>query len=155
MRLLMLASLVALSGCGSSEESTTVAGTTYSSNEKEGTASIKSSDGEVSVVDGAAANKVELPAYAPRYPGATITGIIESKKDGHKSTMVNMESKDQPGAVVKFYREILAKNGMKLKSDLPTDQGGMIAGEGNGKKVAAMIARDEASTGITLSYSDL
>lgn len=153
MRFMMLASLVVLAGCNSSEESTTVAGTTYTSDEKAGTASIKSSEGEVSVVDGAAADKVTLPAYAPRYPGATITEVIETKKPAETSTMANLETRDATAAVAKFYRDAFAKNGMKLTSDLPSDQGAMIAAEGNGTKATAMISQEDGKTLLTLTYT--
>ncbi|MEN3746935.1 hypothetical protein TPR58_07135 [Sphingomonas sp. HF-S3] len=155
MRFILLVSALALAGCGSSEETTTIAGTTYSSNDKEGTASIKSSDGEVSVVDGAAANKVEMPAFAPRYPGSTITGVIETKKAGHVSTMVNLRSADAPAAVATFYRDSFTKNGMKMTSDLPAEEGAMLTAEGKGNKVTVVVSQEDGSTLATISHSAL
>jgi hypothetical protein len=153
MRFVMLASLVVFAGCNSSEESTTVAGTTYTSDQKAGTASIKSSEGEMRVTDGAAADKAELPAYAPRYPGATITGVIESKTDGGTSTMANLQTKDAPAAVAKFYRDAFTKNGMKLTTDLPSEQGAMLSAEGNGNTVSAMVSQQDGMSVVTLTYS--
>lgn len=153
MRFLMLASLVVLTGCNSSEESTTVAGTTYTSDQKAGTATIKTSEGEMRTVDGAAADKAELPAYAPRYPGATIKTVIESKTNSGTSTVASLETKDPPAAVTKFYRDAFTKNGMKLTSDVPSDQVTMLSAEGNGNKVSAMASQQDGTTMVTLTYS--
>ncbi|MBY0301909.1 MULTISPECIES: hypothetical protein [Sphingomonas] len=71
-----------LAACGSSEKSTTVGGTTFASDDSKGTSTITSEKGMIRATDGTAAAKVTMPAYAPLYPGAAVTGVIETENMG-------------------------------------------------------------------------
>jgi hypothetical protein len=153
MRLFLLIVLTALTGCGSNEQSTTIAGTTYTSNDKDGTATIESAKGTISVAEGASAANTQLPGYAPRFPGSTIKSTMTTDKPGSKSTTVTMVTVEPTKAVAEFYKAEFAKNKLDVKSTFSTDEAAMISAEGDGKKVSVIVSREGQETTALLSYS--
>ncbi|WP_420137254.1 hypothetical protein [Sphingomonas sp.] len=143
MRRFVVAAAVLLSACGSSEKSTTVAGTTFTSDDSKGTASITTDKGSIRTAEGAAAARVTMPAYAPLYPGATVTGVIETETEGRKNKMVTLSSPDAIGKVMDFYKGSLTKAGWKVPSSFVSDDGGMVAGEKDGKSVSIALSRED------------
>lgn len=153
MRITLLAALVALAGCGSDERSATIAGTTYSSNDEDGTATIKSAKGTVSVAEGASAANTEMPVYAPRYPGSTIKGAIKTDRPGRHSTIVTLATDDAPKAVAQFYKDRFTENGLAIKSESLMEVGAMISAEGAGKKTSVTISREGRESTVVVSFS--
>lgn len=143
MRRFVIAAAVLLSACGSSEKSTTVAGTTYTSDDSKGTASITTDKGSIRTAEGAAAQQVVMPAYAPLYPGATVTSVIETESEGRKSKMVTLSTPDALSKVTDYYKGTLAKAGWKVPSSFLSDDGGMLSGEKDGKSVSIALSRED------------
>lgn len=153
MRGSLLIGLALLTGCGSDEQSQTIAGTTYSSNDKEGTATISSNDRTISVVDGKSAASTKMPVYAPQYPGSTIESAIANATAGSKTTIVTLATSDAPGAVSQFYTKRFAEAGLSIQSNMTTENGALISAEGDGKKVSLVISREAAKTTAVISTS--
>lgn len=147
-----MVSLLALAACGSDDKSTTVAGTTFTSNENEGTATIANENGSVTVAEGAAAQATQLPNHAPRYPGATIVSALKSEKDGESQTTVVQESTDPIAAVGTFYTKAFTDNGMKITQNMTSPEVAMIVGEGEGKKTTLMASTEEGKTSVILTF---
>jgi len=145
--------VLALSACGSGEKSTTIGGATYSSNDRDGTASITTDKGSLTTAEGAAAANFQMPAFAPKYPGATIVGVIRSESDGTTRHMVNMQSTDSIGKVAAFYKDGFVRAGLKTTSEMMTADGGMMSAEGDGRKVSIAISQDEGKTAAIVTYS--
>lgn len=135
-----------LAACGSSEKSTTIGGTTFTSDESKGTSTIATEKGVIRATDGAAAAKVTMPAYAPLYPGATVTGVIETENDGKKNKMVTLSTPDAIGKVVDFYKASLKKAGWAVPSSFVSADGGMVAGEKDGKSVSIAFSRQDGTS---------
>ncbi|PCG10159.1 hypothetical protein [Sphingomonas ginsenosidimutans] len=141
-----------LAACGSSEKSTTVGGTTFASDDSKGTSTITSEKGMIRATDGTAAAKVTMPAYAPLYPGAAVTGVIETENDGKKNKMVTLSTPDAIGKVLDFYKGSLTGAGWKVPSSFVGADGGMLAGEKDGKSVSIAFSRhDEGKTDVVVN----
>ncbi|MET4896782.1 hypothetical protein RN629_06345 [Sphingomonadaceae bacterium jetA1] len=156
MRCAVLASAVLLAACGSSEKSATIGGSTFSTDESKGTASITTDKGTIRTAEGEAAAKVEMPAYAPRYPGATVTGVIETDAEGSKHKMVTLSTPDAIGKVADFYKASLTKAGWKIPASFISGDGGMLSGQKDGKEVSIAISRDEdAKTNLVVTFPNI
>lgn len=154
MRRLIVLGLLALAACGSKEESTTIGGTTYTSNDKDNTATITTDKGSISTVTGpAAAAKAKLPAYAPQYPGSTIESAIDTVHEGRKSSIVTLTTKDGAKQVAEFYRAKFAGAGLKSGMDMVSDEGGMIGAESGGNKASVMVSHEDGKTSVVLTFS--
>jgi hypothetical protein len=143
MRHFIIAAAVLLTACGSSEKSTTVGGTTFASDDSKGTASITTEKGTIRTAEGDAAARVVMPSYAPLYPGATSTSVIETESEGRKTKMVTLSTPDAIGKVIDFYKGTLAKSGWKVPSSFLSEDGGMMSGEKDGKTVSIAVSRGD------------
>jgi hypothetical protein len=150
---LIVLGMLALVGCGSSERSTTVAGTTFTSNDKDGTATISSAHGSISTVSGDAAAQSRMPDFAPRYPGSSIESAIDSQRDGRKSSMITLVTPDETKRVAEFYRTKFQGAGLEKKTDIVSDDGGMLAAEGGGKKASIAVSRENGKSIVIVSYT--
>ncbi|RUN74665.1 hypothetical protein EJC47_20355 [Sphingomonas sp. TF3] len=142
MRALIAVTLLALAACGSGKDSTTIGGNTFT-NEKDGTATITNEKGSLTAIDGDAAAKTAMPAFAPKYPGATIVSVLKTNTGERKSTMVNMTSGDSGAKVLQFYRDSLVGAGFTIKSEMTFNDGGMLSAENSNGKVSLSVSRDE------------
>ncbi|WP_343526258.1 hypothetical protein [Sphingomonas sp.] len=155
MRHVVLTTCLLLAACGSSEKSATVAGATFTSDESKGTSSITTEQGTIRVADGTDATKVVMPGYAPVYPGASVTGVVETENNGRKLKMVTLSSADPVAKVVEFYKGTLNKEGWKLPSSLISGETGMISGQKDGKEVSIVVSReDDGKTNMVISIPD-
>lgn len=151
MRRTVLAAAVLLAACGSNEKSTTIGGTTYTSDESAGTASIKTDKGTLRTAQGKAAAAVVMPPFAPVYPGTTVDGVIESDTAGGKARMVTLSTSDPVAKVADFYKGTLAKEGWKTPQSIQMPDGALISGEKGGKQVSLAISSQDGKTGIVLT----
>lgn len=151
MRHVVIAAVVLLAACGSSEQSATIGGSTFTHDDEKGTAAITTERGTIRTADGAAAANVVMPDYAPLYPGSTVTGVIETDSDGLKNKMVTLETPDTIAKVADFYKSALTKAGWKVPSSVISGEGGMLAGEKDEKRVSVIISHEEAKTTAVVS----
>lgn len=147
MRHLVIAAAGLLAACGSSEKSTTIGGATFSTDGDKGSARITTSEGTLKTSEGAAAASVTMPDFAPRYPGASISAVLESESGGKKTKMVTFATADPVEKVFAFYKTALTSKGWKLKQSLSGGEGGqsvaMGGAEKDGREVSFTIARSE------------
>ncbi|WP_161392341.1 hypothetical protein [Croceibacterium xixiisoli] len=148
----MIFALAGLAACGSSEESTTIGGTTFAQG-SDGAATISNENGSLSATDGAAAANTQFPDYAPKYPGATVESALVSNTDEGKRTMAVLVTDDSMESVVAFYREKFTAGGMEVGMVHSSADSGMISAEGNGRKVSATGGVQDGKTSFTLSFS--
>ncbi|PZN93299.1 MAG: hypothetical protein DCF31_12955 [Alphaproteobacteria bacterium] len=146
MRIMALLGFTALAACGSDQKTTTVGGTTYTASKNSETATIESAKGKVSVAGGASAANTAMPAFAPQYPGSTITSRIESEREGRKSLIVAQTTSASVSEVAGFYRSALQNAGFKVDKGTVMDTGAMFSGEGADEKVSLTVAREEQIT---------
>ena len=55
-----------------------------------------------------------FPAFAPQYPGSTITGSTKMSSEGKMSSTATMTSGDKVDAVLEFYKASVTKAGMPI-----------------------------------------
>jgi hypothetical protein len=150
---LIVLGMLTLIGCGSSERSTTVAGTTFTSNDKDGTATISTAHGSISTASGDAAAQSKMPDFAPRYPGSSIESAIDSRRDGRKSSMITLVTPDKTKTVADFYRAKFQGADLKKRTDIISDDGGMLAAEDGSKKASIAVSRENGKSTVIVSYT--
>jgi hypothetical protein len=121
------AALLALTACGSSDETTNVTTadgdeikikSDTDSNSDSGTITFEGKDGEGKITFGDAAAKEGLPLGLPVYPGGEVKGAFMggSDKDGSAGGMATVITKDSPAKIVAFYKDEAEKRGLKIES---------------------------------------
>lgn len=165
MRILSVVGLLALAACGgaqddakSGEESVAIGGSTFKSNEKEGTATIETPEGSITTAEGAAAANTSFPSYLPKYPGSVVTGsVITRKRDEKARVMASLVTDASFSDVAEFYKGQLAADGWKLDMNMVSDAGVMLsASKGSEKALVAASDGQEADAGkraITLTFA--
>ena len=133
--LIPLAAILALTACGSNDDTTTV--TTADGEEikitsdtdkdsESGTITFEGKDGEGKITFGDAAAKDGLPLGLPVYPGGEVKGAFMggSDKDG-TGGMATVLTKDAPAKVTAFYKAEAEKRGFKIntQSTATSDKG--------------------------------
>lgn len=120
--------LLAVSACGADVKTTT----------------IRNADGEtVTVVDSAAGSATRVtaptaatssepwpadaPAFAPAYPGATVTTVAANLANGSTGSIITFDTPDSPTAVVAFYQAAAQKAAIPRVAALSTDQSSLFS----------------------------
>lgn len=143
---------VLLAGCGSSEKSYTAGGATVTDDSK-GNASITTDKGTIRTAQGDAAANVKMPDFAPRYPGSTVSNVIETETDGGKQKMVTLNTSGTIANVADFYKASLAKAGWKVPTSFISGDAGMVMGQKDSKQVTVSISRnDQSSTDVVVAF---
>ena len=137
--LIPLAAILALTACGSNEDTTAVTTadgeeikitSDTDKNSDSGTITFEGKDGEGKITFGDAAAKEGLPLGLPVYPGGEVKGAFMggSDKDG-SGGMATVMTKAAPATVVDFYKAEAEKRGFKIKtqSTTSTDKGNMAS----------------------------
>jgi hypothetical protein len=153
LRPLALTGLLTLAACGASEETTTIAGTTFTSDDEQGTATISSANGSLAVAEGDAAQKTPMPDYAPQYPGSTITNAMTSGKDGASKTTVLLTTTDPVSKVGAFYTDTFSRLGLELKQNVNSAEAVMLAAEAQAKKASVIIGTEGQLTTAVVTFS--
>lgn len=155
MRTMIIAVFLALAACGANEQSTNIAGTNYTTSATGDTAVIDGPRGKVTATEGPAAAAIVMPAFAPKYPGSTITSCIQTERESRRSTMITLTTTDGPPAVAEFYRSTLAKAGFEKDSESTMEEGAMLSAIGQEDKVSIIASSDEDVTSIVVTISKL
>ncbi len=134
--LIPLAAILALTACGSNEDTTTVTTadgeeikitSDTDKNNESGTITFEGKDGEGKITFGDAAAKEGLPLGLPVYPGGEVKGAFMggSDKDGTGGGMATVLTKDAPAKVTAFYKAEAEKRGFKIntQSTATSDKG--------------------------------
>jgi len=152
--LVLMGFCLALAACGSREESATIGGATFTSNEGDGTATITTDKGTLSTVDGAAAANVQMPSFAPKYPGSTILSAVKTETDERTNHMVSIETGDSVDKVVAFYEKAFKDAGMTISSRMMAEDGGLMAAEGDGRKASIAVSFEDGKTSVVVNFSE-
>lgn len=142
MRHAIITSFMLLAACGSSEQTTTVGGATVTSDESKGTTSITTDNGTIRTAQGDAAANVAMPDYAPLYPGATVSGVIETETNGNKYKMVTFDTTDSIDKVVDYYKGALTKGGWTVPTTFMSGDAGMLGAQKGDKEVSVAISHE-------------
>jgi hypothetical protein len=82
----------------------------------------------------------DFPAFAPQYPGSTITSSTKMTTDGKSMSTVTMTSPDKVDPIIEFYKSNVTKAGM------PIGMTGNFDGAGT-----LQAGKDETAPGLIVS----
>jgi major membrane immunogen (membrane-anchored lipoprotein) len=150
---------LSLSSCGKSDTATInlddgKGGSTKVSSKNDGERSqvtITGADGKTATMS-SDAKGAKFPAFAPQYPGSTVTSATNIASNDTNMQTVTMTSSDSVDAVVAFYKESVTKAGMPIGMTGNFDGTGTLqAGKGE-KSPSIMVsaAPKEGNTEISL-----
>ena len=142
-KLLWVVPVVLLAACGSSNESEIASGTvtdsegktadysiTQSGDGDEGKVTIKTDEGEMQF--GSGAGNAKMPDGFALYPGAKLTGGMNSAANGKSATMANFEVSGKTSDVIAFYRKQAEAQGMKIVGEMSTPGNIILTAEQKG-----------------------
>jgi hypothetical protein len=98
---------------------------------------------------GMAVSTADLPAFVVLPDDAKALQRMNATDSGQTGGMVVIETAKPPAEVLAFYRDVMAKNGMKVAMESTTTDGAMIAGASEGEKQVLNIIVSPAEGGKT------
>lgn len=103
------------------------------------------------------AGSEKIPAWVPRYPGATPEGIYRRTGPEGESGAFAVAVEDSVDEVIDHYRTTLEGRGYEVTENVfsgPDGKGGMIVGERDeeGRTVSLMISSEPDGTQVAVSY---
>lgn len=168
MAMLMGAALF-LTACGGNDEREIASGTvtdadgksanysvTQSGDGDAGQVTIKTDEGEMKF--GSGAGNAKMPDGFTLYPGATLTGGMNSSADNGSATMANFEVEGKHTDVIAHYRKQAEAQGLKIVGEMTTP-GNIIltaAEEGARKRSVQITAAQDGTkvTGIVMAQTE-
>lgn len=112
-------------------------------------------DGKSTVTFG---GKAKLPSWVPDYPGSDPQGAVSAAgADGEGGTFT-FKTKDASDKVVQYYQDQFKSSGMKVTSNITTQDGKSSAGmlsaqdEANKHTVAVVVGTDSGETTVQVTY---
>lgn len=144
-----------LAGCGgASDEAATSADATPA----DGTASAVASAAASAAAAGAGldVSTSDLPDFVALPPGAKAIQRMNVNQNGQVGGMLVLETAQSPAEVLAFYRERMAKAGLKVAMETTTADGAMIAGatEGEGKVLTVTVnPADNGKTSVAITHA--
>ncbi len=105
---------------------------------------------------GMAVSTADLPAFVVLPDDAKAVQRMNTANDGQVGGMIVVETAKTPAEVVGFYREVMAKNGMKVGMETTTGDGAMIMGatEGEGEVLSVIVSPGEAGkTSVAITHA--
>ena len=137
--------LLMLAGCGSGGESEIASGTvtdadgkstdyrvTQSGDGDDGQIKIKTDEGEMQF--GSGAGNAKMSDGFALYPGAKLTGGMNSAIEGQTATMANFEVSGKNADVIAFYRKQAEAQGMKIVGEMSTPGNIILTAQQEGAK---------------------
>jgi hypothetical protein len=98
---------------------------------------------------GLAVSTADLPAFVVLPDDAKALQRMNANQDGQQGGMIVIETAKPPAEVLAFYRDVMARNGMKVAMESTTTDGAMIAGASEGEKQVLNIIVTAAEGGKT------
>jgi hypothetical protein len=105
---------------------------------------------------GMAVSTADLPAFVVLPDDAKAVQRMNTANDGQVGGMIVVETAKPPAEVLGFYREVMAKNGMKVGMETTTGDGAMIMGatEGEGQVLSVIVSPGEAGkTSVAITHA--
>jgi hypothetical protein len=106
---------------------------------------------------GVAVSTADLPAFVVLPDDAKAVQRMNTANDGQVGGMIVVETAKAPAEVLGFYRDVMAKNGMKVGMESTTADGAMIVGatEGEGKVLSVIVSPGEAGrTNVAITHAE-
>jgi hypothetical protein len=128
---------------------------TITSSGANGTVEMKSADGSLKI-----GGNAKVPAWVPDYPGSEPQGAFSAQgKDGETGSFA-FKTKDGSDKVVKYYQNQFQSSGLKVTSNLTSQNGqasaGMLMAEDSANKhtVTVIIGQDGSETAVSVTYAN-
>lgn len=154
MRKLIAISAILLAACGSDKRSIEIEGgdgqtaevTVQGDGEK---VTVQSSDGEVVYQQGA--KGADFPAYAPQYPGSTVTSSANyTATKGAQGATLTQQTGDDVARVLAFYKQKVSAAGLKIVMEQTAgDTATLVAANEGSQEIGVMISVAGDGAGLT------
>ena len=94
--------------------------------------------------------QANFPAFAPQYPGSTVTAATQMTSDGKTMSTVSMTSPDKVDTIIEFYKASVTKAGMPIGMSGNFDGAGTIqAGDSKNDKAPGVMISAAPKDGTT------
>ena len=159
MRIMLLAGVLALTACGSSEEGTVsdedgVEVGSYAMANGETTASIRGEDGSVTSMRSGSQVAANLPEGFTLADGLTVLNTTNVERGEGRYLMLTMEGSQPVSDVVSHYRKEALAAGVDVNVDVSTGETTTIAGESkDGLAFSLMASRSGDKTAVQLTLN--
>ncbi len=115
-------------------------------------ATYRNDDGTTTTMRSGEAVPVDLPAGFELYPAATVTNNTRVEQPDGAMVLLNLESRDDPSALVAFYRDQAEAAGIDVDLELDTGSMIMIGGQAeSGSSFSFTATRQNGTTQGQLS----
>jgi hypothetical protein len=155
--LIPFAALLALTACGSKDETTTVTTadgeeikitSDTDNNSESGTITFEGKDGEGKITFGDAASGQKLPLDMPVYPGGEVKGTFTGGDGkGEQGGMATVMTKDPAAKVIDYYKAEAAKRGYAIKTTSSANDMASFSAEGKGGETLVITASPSEGEG--------
>ncbi|WP_257558238.1 hypothetical protein [Sphingobium sp. CFD-2] len=102
--------------------------------------------------DAPATGDIAMPAFAPQYPGSTITAV-NSSAAGRNLHEVRLETQDDAARIMDFYRDKFSAGGLRKTSDFQSGGTGVLSAAAKNRKASIAIVKEGTKNSIVLTYS--
>jgi len=119
-----------------------------------GNVEMKSADGTLKI-----GGSFKVPTWVPDYPASDPKGVFSAQGKDADTGSFAFKTRDASDKVIKFYRDEFESSGLKITSNVNTNNGsssaGMLVAQDDAKKhtVTVMIGQDSGQTAVNVSYS--
>ncbi len=113
-------------------------------------------DGKTTLTVG---GKAKVPSWVPDYPGSDPQGAFTASGADGESGTFTFKTRDGSDKVVQYYQDQFKSAGMKVTSNVTTQDGkssaGMISAqdEANKHTVTVVLGADNGETGVSVTYA--
>ncbi len=113
-------------------------------------------DGKTTLTVG---GKAKLPAWVPDYPGSDPQGAFTASGADGEGGSFTFKTKDASDKVVQYYQDQFKSLGMKVTSNVTTQDGkssaGMLSAQDDANKhtVTIVLGTDNGETGVSVTYA--
>lgn len=106
---------------------------------------------------GSAVSTADLPVFVVLIPGSKAVSRVNMNDAGRTGGAVVVETDKSSADVLAFYRDVMAKNGLKVAMETATGDGAMLVGasEGEGRMLNVVVGKgDDGKTMVTLTHAE-
>ncbi|MBZ5608003.1 MAG: hypothetical protein LAP38_07095 [Acidobacteriia bacterium] len=127
---------------------------TITSSGSGGALEMKSADGSVRI-----GGSAKAPAWVPDYPGSEPQGAFAARGQDGEGGSFAFKTKDASGKVVKYYQDQFQSGGLKVTSNITSQNGessaGVLAAEDAANKhtITVIVGQDGGETTVSVSYA--
>jgi hypothetical protein len=156
-----LALCLAVAGCGKSNGTTTVVipgqngSATMTTNENGQHMVIQSDNGKATLeINGAGGGPVDMPAFAPLYPGAKVmSSVVASNNNGTRGAQVMFSVNASPTDVVAFYKQKVDAAGLPQTMNVQQGDSSMLVASKDKKSVAITVTKSDSGSQVQVIWS--